>query len=362
MRSASASSSTTAATNRPDAALARALVRRRLIALAGALVGTVLLVELFTLALFHWPLAWRGRVPASVERLLLRYHEGFLMAAPVQFRPECSEPDPDLLYRLRPGRCRFAGDEFDTTFVVSSRHLREDREVPAPDLLVLGDSVALGWGVEREQAFPAQLAQALGAREVVVANSSYGTVRELLLLRRLALADFGAVVLQYHANDLRENRAFLAAGRHRPSPPEEYAHWVAVSERIRGKVFLKRTRHWFALFWSDLVGPAPPPEAPAGPADHARALMASLAAFAADLRSRPVLILAEGLGADEAAFVAAVNSAPRSAVGPVRAVEVASRLAAGDRFDLDPHWRASGHRAVAAALARELRPAASPAP
>ncbi|MCL4818019.1 MAG: hypothetical protein KJ067_02725 [Vicinamibacteria bacterium] len=329
---------------------------RRVVLVGASLFVAAVVVELATWATFRWPLAWRGRAPERVERQLLRYHAGFLAAAPIQLRPECAEPDPELLYRLRPGTCRFDGDEFDTTVRVSRRHLREDDELSAAELVVLGDSFALGWGVEREQAFPALAAADLGARAVVAAGSSYGTVRELLLLRRLALADFAQVVIQYHANDLRENRAFAAAGRHRPAPPAEYQRWVEITRRIHEKVVLRRARHWFALAWSDLAGAPPPIEPPAGPAEHARLLLVVLEAFASDLRGRPVLVLSEGLGPDESRFVAALQTAPPApGLGPIRAIDVGSHLGPGHTFALDPHWNVAGHAVAASRVAAELR-------
>ena len=221
--------------------------------LVAALVGAVCL-EVFTWTLFRWPDLWLGRIPQRMQFQLLRYHFAYLTGTPVQFRPECAEWDVELMYRLRPGSCRFATDEFDTTVRVSPRGLREDQEVNDPELLVLGDSFTLGWGVEREAAYPALIAQNLGIREVVVADSSYGTVRESLLLRRLALADFKAVVIQYCWNDLQENMSYLKAGRHVSAPQSTYAEWVGISARIADKRLLKRSRHWFSLVWSDVFG------------------------------------------------------------------------------------------------------------
>jgi hypothetical protein len=344
---------------------APAASRRRVVAARAALIAAVaapIALEAGTAAAFQWPGAWRGRVPAGLEATLLRYHEGFLMGPPLQFRRECSEPDAVLLYRLRPGACRFDSDEFDTAVRVSARHLREDRETVAPDFVALGDSVALGWGVEREQAFPALLAAQAGGRETVVAHSSYGTVRELLLLRRLALRDFGAVVVQYSANDLRENRAFLASGRHQPASRAEWERAVALVERIQGKRFMRHARHWFALAWSDLLVPrSREPEAPGE--EHARDLLRVLSAFAPDLRGRPLVVFGEGLGVEERRFVRALQEAAvPPGLGPLRATVVADRLAPSDRFTLDPHWRASGHGVAAAALAAPLRDALASAP
>ena len=50
---------------------------------------------------------------------------------------------------------------------------------------MLGDSHAMGWGVEQEEALPQVLARKSGRKVLNAAVSSYGTVREMLMLDRL---------------------------------------------------------------------------------------------------------------------------------------------------------------------------------
>ena len=337
--------------------------RARLALVLSSVLVTLTVGELASRALFLWPGLWIGRAPGRVEAQLRRFYEAYLQGAPVQLRPECSEPDSELLYRLRPGRCRFATHEFATELRVSARHLREDRVLVSPNLVFLGDSYTLGWGVEREASFPAIVARNLGRQEVVAANSSYGTVRELLLLRRLALSDFDAVILQYCTNDVDENRVFIRSGRYVPSPPEVYAKWVAVAARIDGKRALAHTRHWFSFFWSDLwsvaVGTERPEATLVTPEEHAEALLEVLDAFRSDLRGRPVLVFAADMGSGEAAFVRTINEGVTSTRSPsIRALPVTRELSPEDLFRLDRHWRPRGHAVVAAALVASglLRP------
>jgi len=330
-------------------------LRARLALFLSSILATLIGVEVGSRALFRWPGLWIGKAPAQVEAQLRRFHAGFLQGAPIQFRPECSEADSELLYRLRPGNCRFATDEFNTEVRVSGRHLREDRVVGSPDLVFLGDSYTLGWGVERESSFPAVVARDLGMQEVVAANSSYGTVRELLLLRRLALSDFGAVILQYCTNDIEENREFIRSGGYVPSPPEVYGKWVAVAGRIDRKRFLAHARHWFSFLWSDLwsaaVGTRRADVESVTPEEHAKALLEVIDAFTPELRGRPVLVFAADMGQGDAAFVKAFNEgATSTGRGAVRAFAATRNLRPDDVFRLDIHWRPRGHETVAATL------------
>ncbi|MFN3682223.1 MAG: SGNH/GDSL hydrolase family protein [Nitrospira sp.] len=85
-------------------------------------------------------------------------------------------------------------------------------------IIVLGDSQAMGWGVQDHETFAAVLAQDYGFEVVNLAVSSYGTARELLRLQReFSLQEGDVVVIQYHPNDLGENLAFLKHGGKLPT-------------------------------------------------------------------------------------------------------------------------------------------------
>jgi hypothetical protein len=128
----------------------------------------------------------------------------------VQFMPECAVYDPSLAYILKPGTCTFSNVEFTTQYNINSMGVRDDEaSLEQPEVIVLGDSYAMGWGVEQDETFSKILEEAINARVLNTGISSYGTVRELLLLRRLDKSRLRYVIVQYYYNDDRENRVFL---------------------------------------------------------------------------------------------------------------------------------------------------------
>ena len=130
--------------------------------------------------------------------------------------------DPELTYLLRPGPSRFRNREFDTTLRGNSAGLRDDEaSLDRPDLIVLGDSFALGWGVERAETFAQILERRTGLRVLNASMSSYATAREVILLERLDTSAARAVVVQYFFNDFGENRAFVDAGLSLAITPED---------------------------------------------------------------------------------------------------------------------------------------------
>ena len=64
------------------------------------------------------------------------------------------EYDPELTYRLRPGACTFSELEFVTDYRINSLGVRDDEaSLDGPEIIVLGDSFAMGWGVEQQESF-----------------------------------------------------------------------------------------------------------------------------------------------------------------------------------------------------------------
>jgi len=72
---------------------------------------------------------------------------------------------------------------------------------------VLGDSIAMGWGVNDDETFSYYLEKKLNKRVYNMAVSSYGSIREI---KKLKLSPFyensNTIIIQYHPNDLGENK------------------------------------------------------------------------------------------------------------------------------------------------------------
>ena len=132
-----------------------------------------------------------------------------------QGHKECVEFDETLIYKPQVGRCHFTNPEFDTTLTFDG----EGRVAPyeaasSRAIAVLGDSHAMGWGVQDSETFAATLQQDTGIRVYNLAVASFGTRRELLRLEKSGLADkVDVVIIQYCDNDLSENLHFKIEGQ-----------------------------------------------------------------------------------------------------------------------------------------------------
>ena len=297
--------------------------------------------------------------------------------------------DGRLGWTGRPGvALRFRERAFDVLVEQGPDGFR--RQDPAPPVeaphrvLVLGDSLAWGWGVEQGQLFTDELQRRLGTAVAIEnrAVSSYGTAQEMLLMEDLlARRRYDAVILVFsrtdpadNVDDMKLRPAFrFVDGRleqHRWPPPERLDRPLAGFMRANSLAFrfvetqIEDLRHriddWRGEHRPDRRGVAPDEtdfhRLPGY--DMTRELLRAMRRIAA---------------ANGAAFVVAYQP---NHVFPVGAPDAATRAARDLIVDLcasldvpfvdvggafvdrrdemiipnDGHWTAAGHRAVADAL------------
>tara|TARA_B100001057_G_scaffold120354_1_gene118977 strand:- start:1491 stop:2489 length:999 start_codon:yes stop_codon:yes gene_type:complete len=123
---------------------------------------------------------------------------------------DCVKFDENLLYVPKEGECKFSNPEFKTKLNFDKERrlnlvddeINKDEEVIA----VLGDSIAMGWGVENDETFAYSLQNAIGKKVINFGVSSYGTVREIKRLKNSKFYNqINTIIIQYHLNDRGEN-------------------------------------------------------------------------------------------------------------------------------------------------------------
>jgi len=127
----------------------------------------------------------------------------------IQYQPSCAQYDPALTYKLKPGTCTISYKEFTVKYDVNKFGLRDDdSSLVRPDVIVLGDSFAMGWGVDQDKIFSSLLENNTKFKVLNAGMSSYGTARESILLNQLDTSNLKYLVVQYCSNDIRENKRF----------------------------------------------------------------------------------------------------------------------------------------------------------
>ena len=212
--------------------------------LAIQLVIALVLAEGLLLAMYHYPAAW---YPGGLRRFLTT--EYFHRRDIVQLDERHARYDPELVYTLQPGAFMFENVEFSTQYVVNTLGVRDNqRSLTQPEIVVAGDSYAMGWGVQQEESFPELLERRTGRVVLNTAIASYGTVRERRMLDRVDLSRATTLIVQYDPNDFAENDEFAKQGnRYKASSREVWLN--AIAQQRRGQGYWPFRMTYDAVVW-----------------------------------------------------------------------------------------------------------------
>jgi hypothetical protein len=327
--------------------------------LAGSVVVTLAIAEGFFTLLLVRPSLLRILPATTVSHVRHYYlaHDRNM----VQAMPECARYDKDLFYTLRPGTFRFRNREFDNEFRVNHMGLRDDEEsLHEPVVVVLGDSYAMGWGVDQDKTIAKVIERESGMRSLNAGIASYGTVREMRLLDRIDASRLRYLVIQYCNDDFLENRPF--ASHDNTFSVADEAHYAEDVRRA-----WRRKRYWFGRrtfeFLKDVLTPDVHPDLhPESSEDEAfHFVNAVWKAGRTDL-SRVGIIAFEVTQsrAVNSGFTLAVRKEASAEKYPLyirdmEVIDLVGHLKPEDYYDLDDHLRESGQLAVAKAVLEVIR-------
>ena len=148
------------------------------------------------------------------QKLIKHYQRNFYINIGIrdiwQSHKECIEFDKDLIFVPKKTSCKFKNLEFDTvlTFDKFGRYSNHTKK-EGPGVVVLGDSFAMGWGVNDNETFSALLEKKIDKPVYNLAVSGYGTIKELIRFKKSGLVNLvDTVIIQYCYNDWGENHAY----------------------------------------------------------------------------------------------------------------------------------------------------------
>ena len=327
------------------------------------LIAATVLLETSIVVMLHAPRAV-GASPRPVRRLIQQVYRHFNRSL-IQFDAQCARYDPGLAYTLKPGACTFENIEFRNEYRINRVGVRdEDALLDAPEVIVLGDSHAMGWGVGQEEALPQVLARKSARRVLNAAVSSYGTARELSLLDRLDASRLRVLVVQYSDNDLPENRTFRENGNQLPiMSAAQYQNIVRYYGSQRSYY---PGKYVYRLFLKVFRLEEPEPDQlrmdPVTPAEEAELFVHVLTHASRAVLDHVQLVVLEVNEQIRPArpFIAALDAVRRRDANPafirgLIALDVAPLLTPDDFYRLDDHMNARGHEKVATALAGVIR-------
>jgi hypothetical protein len=288
----------------------------------------------------------------------------------VQILPECSEYDSCFYYNLKANNsCTFTNIEFSNPYTTNSKGFRDDdSSLHSPEVICLGDSYIMGWGVNQQEAVPAVLESMSGKRVLNAGMSSFGTAREV---KRLGVLDTSAMkylVVQYCPNDNEENKAWVDNGGKLPISSEaSYDSLQGKNEWNKkyfpGKYFLIAMQYWGKEKIKSMLGRPPSVIGlPIEPARDAKMFLDIMKTAPVDFHKTKVLVFeAVELAYVNNVFINEVNKLldepayKAHFAGNLVTVPLEGKLGKEDFYILDGHIRPSGHRKIASEIAKYLQ-------
>jgi len=264
----------------------------------------------------------------------------------------CVSFDEELIYTPRIGSCHFDNPEFRTVQTFASDGRYTGPKPPGVGIAVVGDSYAMGWGVDDEETYGAVLQRLTGRPVFNLGVSSYGTVRELRLLDRSGLLGrVDTVILEYCDNDLEENLDFKPLS---PDEARQKYERVRQAAATRKSAFgsLKYLKEGLLFtFWApynDLKASIVRRELPSF-ASHYQPLISTLRQHDGLRDKRVVVFYINPNGRKFSAFpVGRDRQLPN-----VEFIDLS--LGPADFFTIDDHLTSQGHDRVARDLMNQLR-------
>jgi len=313
-------------------------------------------LETFLFITLRYPIVHKV-VPDFVTKISRRIYFAYDMKS-IQFLPESSRYDRELAYTLRPGKFIFSNAEFATEYTVNSLGVRDtEASLDSPRIIVLGDSYAMGWGVGQNQTFAKLLEAKTGLRVLNAAVASYGTAREMILLRKIKKDKFKYLIIQYCENDYEENLSFKKNGNKlKIMSKDEYERLVqADREHLRyyfGKFFSGAIhmikRDYLYLF--NLVDRKKfIAELNRGPQDEAAIFIYVLVNSGIDLGGKQLIVFS---ATENTTFTSGLkeqiaDSNYPSYIRNMIIIDTTNIITDNERLLLDGHYNASGHQALA---------------
>jgi hypothetical protein len=313
----------------------------------------LVLAEGLLWAMYQHPAAW---YPSAIRNFL--GFEYFYRRHIIQLDERFARFDPELLYTLRPGAFTFANVEYSTAYAVNSLGVRDDeRSLAQPEIVVVGDSYAMGWGVQQDETFPQVLERRTGRRVLNTAVSSYGTVREMLMLNRVDLRTATTLIVQYCSNDFNENEEFERNGNRHVSSSRDAWLRAAVPPRRVPRYWPLPMVYGAATWIKRGIEGRPRGGFEASklpPANEAARLFVNALIRAPKQDLSRLRIIVTDIDPDPG-FIIALDRLHRSPEYPdyirnMIVVDVSARLTRDQYYVIDDHLRPSGQAAIADAL------------
>ncbi|MGL1889149.1 MAG: hypothetical protein OCD76_21730 [Reichenbachiella sp.] len=271
---------------------------------------------------------------------------------------DCGTYDSGLFYTLAPGDCTFDNREFQTDIKANSQGIRDDEQsLNSPEIVVIGDSFSMGWGVQSDNMYPNIIEEKISKKVLNASISSYGTAREMILLERLKVNNPKYLIIQYHQTDYSENLEYKGNNNKLVISSEQTYDSLKTYISERQKYFpgkhVSQTLKYFLKSFS-------PSKNIRDPKSEAELFLNALQENNVRLDSTQIILFeAEHIASINNDFVNAVNELIESndypaSIESMKIIRLEDQMKDEDFFILDNHFNATGHQKIANILVNQL--------
>jgi hypothetical protein len=299
-------------------------------------------------------------IPAGMKVAFSAYYDEHLRST-IQMEPACAVYDTGLFYTLKPGKCTFENLEFKIDVEANNAGVRDNTAaLHNPKVIFLGDSFTMGWGVPQDSTYASLSDNALGNISLNAGVSSYGTVRELEILKRFNLDSLKTVVIQYHYSDLLENKEF--ADHHDSliiSTPEKYKQTSDMVKKRNSYFFGKHTSLVTKFVLKNMMGKIEP--RPVTGKDDVTYFLHALSSLGTPIQTKNIVVFEiASHGASGNTFLSELKKEIADEKYPafirnIKIVDVQPVLKEEDYFILDDHINTKGHVKVSLELVKAIQ-------
>jgi len=274
------------------------------------------------------------------ERKVMQYLEG------------CGRHSLDFGYTLKPGTFIFTEIEFSNSYFINSLGVRDtESALRGPEIIVLGDSFALGWGVNQDETFSVLIGKKTGLKTLNTSIPSFGTVREMLMLRKIDRSKLKYLIIQYCGDDYDENLRYYQNGNRPQIMREETFRKLTVIHSLPKKYYFGKYV-WMKIKKKMQEWRPSSPKAPTGiQLSDADLFLHVLKQNEDILKSIPIIVF-EINGKDQSNIFTtelkkkAFNSSHLSFIRNLIVLDMSQYLCDENFYVLDGHLNVDGHNIV----------------
>ena len=294
----------------------------------------------------------------------------------VQYSPQWAVYSHSLSYTLKPGRFIFSNREFSVAYEVNKLGVRDDNDsLNSPEIVVIGDSQAMGWGVNQDDTFTQLIEKRCGVRVLNAAVSSYGTAREMRLLERIDTSKLKYLIIQYADNDYEENLKYYNSNNSLPIMGEaEYNNlvntYLLARQRYYGKITISMADYILRKIILKIEKKAPPDNQGItsnedddtmknNQVDDADLFLNVLTTSKTDLSSTHIIVVEVNSYGRQDHFIDLLKEKISAGRYPdyiknIAAIDLSTGFKKSDFYILDDHMNEYGHRYIAETIINRM--------